>query len=371
MQRSASGLSPRARLLLPVFLVILVALSAQRLLCGAAPGPYYEFAGPTMGTTYSVKLAVAKLAPDEQRLIGKLITTQLDRVNALMSTYLSDSELSRFNRHASAEPFPIAQATLDVLTVARQVSELSGGAFDITVGPLVRAWGFGAGASRPAAPDPAILQELSAHVGYDQLHLSSGPPSVAKRDPRIQCDLSAIAKGFAVDEIARLLETRGYLDYLIEIGGELRGHGQPRDDRPWRVAVERPMAGSERSIQLVLPLLNQSLATSGDYRNYYEEAGARISHTIDPRTREPIRHPLASVSVLHPEAVWADALATALNVLGPEAGYNLAVERGLAAFFIVRTPPEAQRYEGMEDAKSEVHFRTRATPAFEALTRQP
>jgi len=335
----------RARLLLPLCLAALVAFSVYRLACAAAPPAAAEFRGTSMGTVYSVKLADAELTSEARRAIARVIEERLDGVDRAMSTYRPDSELSRFNRHAANEPFPVSAETLEVFRVAREVSELSGGAFDVTVGPLVAAWGFGATDRAPAPPSEAELAALRPRVGFARVAIDASAGTLTKSRADVVCDLSAIAKGYAVDRVAAGLRDLGYGDFLVEVGGEVRASGFRRDGAAWRVAIEQPDS-MPRAVHAVVPLHDMALATSGDYRNFYEVDGRRISHTIDPRTAQPIAHALASVSVLHRDAVHADALATALNVLGPEAGRALAEREGLAAYFMVRRPDG--RFESLE-----------------------
>ncbi|MDP6979921.1 MAG: FAD:protein FMN transferase, partial [Myxococcota bacterium] len=215
------------------------------------------------------------------------------------------------------------------------VSRDSGGAFDVTVGPLVAAWGFGATDRAPEPPSDAEREALEERVGFAKLRVDPEGNTLSKLHPDVSCDLSAVAKGYGVDRIALLLERKGHRDHLVEIGGELRAKGTRLDGRVWRVGIERPDALTRTSREII-DLRNISLATSGDYRDYYEVDGRRISHTIDPRAGHPIDHRLASVSVLHPQAAWADALATTLNVLGPHAGFRFAEERNLAALLLLR-----------------------------------
>ena len=347
--RIGAVLEGRARILLTLFLVLLLAFLAYRLVCAPAPPPV-EFTGDTMGTIYSVKLAAPDLPAEARGAIQRAIEERLDRVDRLMSTYLPDSELSRFNRHAANDPFPAAPETLEVFRIAREVSELSGGAFDVTVGPLVAAWGFGATDRIPAPPAEAELARLRSRVGFERIEIAAAAGTLTKTRAGAVCDLSAIAKGYAVDQVAAALRELGHGDFLVEVGGEVRAQGRRPDGAFWRVAIETPDS-DPRGVFEVVSLRDIALATSGDYRNYYEAGGRRISHTIDPRTGHPVEHALASVSVLHSDAVHADALATALNVLGPEAGHALAEREGLAAYFIVRR----------EDGS----FASRATPAFE------
>ena len=348
-RRSGLALSGRAKVLLPLVLLLLLAASIHRLACAPPPLSQAEFSGESMGTSWSVKLAVVDLDAAERAEIKRAIESELRAVDEAMSTWQPESELSRFNAHGSTEPFPASTEILAVFRIASEVSELSGGAFDVTVGPVVTAWGFGATDRIPAPPPPEELDGLRERVGHRLVEVQSGALRKSRGD--VVCDLSAIAKGFAVDRVAEALSQRGYRDHLVEVGGEIRARGQRLDGGAWRVAIERPDAGARDAFD-VLPLRDVALATSGDYRNFYESGGRRYSHTIDPRTARPIEHALASVSVLHRDAVYADALATALNVLGSEAGYSLAEREGLAALFIVHEAGTA--------------FSARATPAFEA-----
>ncbi len=336
------GLNPGARRLLPVFMVVLVALTVWRLGFQDSPQALYEFNGATMGTTYSVKLAARKLPHEEHRRIAETIDRRLSAVNRLMSTWDQDSELSRFNRFASTDAFAVSPQTLEVFRVAREVSALTEGAFDVTVGPLVAAWGFGATDRAPAPPLPSELAALRERVGYRLVEIDLASQRLRKVHPETVCDLSAIAKGYGVDEVARALVEFGQHDFLVEVGGELRAEGQRAEGRAWRVAIEQPHA-TARSIFGVVELKDTSLATSGDYRSYYVQDGRRLSHLIDPRSGHPIAHSLASVTVVHRQAVYADALATGLSVLGPEEGFALSKRQGLAAYFIVREPDGSLR----------------------------
>lgn len=328
-------ITPRVALTLCVLAALLVALSVHRLHCAGAAGPYVAFSGRTMGTTYDVKVARADLSPDEMREIGQAMEQTLERIEGLMSTWRDDSELSRFNAWKTTEPFPIDPETARVFEASLEVSARSHGAFDVTVGPLVQAWGFGP-ANPVEVPDDAELEALKARVGFEHLALDPTGPTLTKRRPDVEADLSAVAKGYGVDAVAETLEGLGQTAYLVEIGGEVRARGVRLDGQAFRVAIEEPALDGRR-IHRVVELRDVSMATSGDYRNWIEVNGQRLSHTIDPRTGRPITHALASVTVVHPLAMWADAWATALNVLGPDAGFELASKEKLPAYFIVRT----------------------------------
>jgi thiamine biosynthesis lipoprotein len=336
--RSRQPMPPASRRRLLLGGAVVVAAAAAPWLAGRVPGARgvppgpHRFAGETMGSTFSVTLAGdgvdARLAEQARRAV----IASFDDTVARLSTYEADSELSRLGRHRAAVPFELSPATLDVIGQAQQVAAESGGAFDATVAPLVAAWGFGAGAA-PRGASPAGLAE--AAVGWRQLEVDRGRGIARKALGGLRLDLSGIAKGDGVDRAAQALDRLGLDRYLVEAGGELRARGRNAEGRPWQVAIEQPEAWPPRARRIV-PLSGASIATSGDYRNWYERDGRRLSHTIDPHTREPVRHALASVSVVHPSCALADAWATALFVAGPERGLAMARERGLAALFVVR-----------------------------------
>ena len=292
-----------------------------------------EVSGATMGTTYSAKFVARQLTADQFRNLQLAIDEWLGRVDAAMSTYKADSELSRFNGHRSTEPFPVTPGVLEVFLLAQQVSEASDGAFDITVGSLVDAWGFGPEGGLEAKPDEHRLEELRRHVGFRNITIDSASSSLRKRDPLLVADLSAIAKGYAVDGLADLLVERGFADFLVEVGGELRSSGEKPDRVPWVVGVEAPLPDA-RSLYATMELHGEAVATSGDYRNFWDDDGRRYSHIIDPRTGRPLPYVGAAVTVIHERAVLADAWATAMTVLGPVDGAALADRLELGVIFV-------------------------------------
>jgi thiamine biosynthesis lipoprotein len=323
----------RHRVRLLVASVVLLALGCQ------APKPetrLHAFTGGTMGTTYTVKVVGEGLGEDLLAELPPLIQGELDNVNAKMSHYLEDSELSRLNRWQSEDPFQISDETISVLGHAEEISRLSNGAFDITVAPLVDAWGFGPPGQPPEPPSAEEINHLQNLVGWEKVELDQEAGTVDKAIPELTLDLSAIAKGYGIDRVAEALDGVGVHRYMVEVGGEVRTRGLNDQDEAWRIAIERPDPGG-RALHLVLPFSDLALASSGDYRNYYEIDGRRISHTIDPRTGHPITHRFTSASVVTDKCVQADAWATALLVLGPD-GVALAEELGLAAFFLERNP---------------------------------
>jgi len=317
-----------------VLLLFFFLLSA----CQKAPEkPKYplHYSDAIFGTSFTIK---ASALPDSvtSAEIQLKVKELLDKLNGQMSTYQQDSELSKINQNKTGEWVTVSDALYQVLKQANSISELSNGAFDITVGPLVNLWGFGPRGITFVAPDEEKIKQQLLNTGYKQLLFNDDKQQIKKQVPLLYLDLSAIAKGYAVDRVGGLLEASGIADYMVEIGGELRLNGLNLQKKPWRIAVEKPTA-EQRMIQKVLPLSNISLATSGDYRNFFEVDGVRFSHTIDPRSGKPIIHKLASITILSDTTMKADALATALMVLGAEQGYQLAEKENIAALFIIKT----------------------------------
>ena len=289
--------------------------------------------GSTMGTTFQVKIVQSEITPDMD-VLEREINARLTEVNRQMSTYQDNSEITQFNRSRSTDWFGVSSDFAYVLHIAREISTWSDGAFDVTIGPLVNLWGFGPNAIPDRVPSPDSIDATQTLVGYEKIRVDLSAPAIKKESPEIYCDLSAIAKGFGVDRIASYLDSLGVNRYFIEIGGELRTKGHNHLRQLWRIGIASPAGQGE--LQKALALHNMSMATSGDYHNYFERDGVRYSHTIDPRTGRPITHALASVTVLHKSCAYADGLATAINVMGPEKGFAFAEKRNLAVFLIVR-----------------------------------
>jgi thiamine biosynthesis lipoprotein len=331
-------------LLLALAAVVALGTVAARTFYGDRPQRVHEMSGATMGTTWILKVSLPDGAPAAWvNAIGDTVQARLDRIEGLMSTWDSTSELSRFNRSSSTGPTPLASETIAVLALAAEIGERSGGALDVTVGPLVAAWGFGpADAGEPARPPRAVLDSLRTLVGLDRLRVDVDRGTATKLDPGVVVDVSAVAKGYALDVAAEGVLRMGATDFALEVGGEARGQGSRPDGDPWRVAVEAPTPDA-RTIFRVLELRDEAIATSGDYRDFFEIDGIRYGHILDPRSGLPVRWQGYSVSVLHPEAARADAWATALSVLGPEEGFALAESLGIAALFVVQA--EEGRYE--------------------------
>ncbi len=332
-----SGPGVIRRFILPglFVLALFIALYARR------PDPSdiqhtVSLSGPTMGTTWNVTVVVPQLPPKLRSTLKAAIETSLERVNESMSTYRPQSELSVFNSRRSVEPFAASSGLRFVLQRAHHISERTAGAFDVTIGPLVNAWGFGP-QGRRESPKVSELAALRDSVGYQKLVRDDAKKTIQKTHTDLYVDLSSIAKGYGVDQVAAALDGLGIARYLVEVGGEVRARGLNDRRVPWRLGIEKPVDG-ERGIQEVIALDDRAMATSGDYRNFREEGGVRVSHTIDPRTAQPISHMGASVTVVAETCVDADGWATALNVLGPVEGRKLAEGEGLAALFLVKGP---------------------------------
>jgi FAD:protein FMN transferase len=311
--------------------------------------------GSTMGTMYDITVLGVPAGISGQDM-DAAARAEPDRIEALMSTYRADSDVGRINAAEHGDWVAVSAETVRLIQQAIQIGRLSGGAYDITAGPLVNLWGFGPHRSPsdaegdvnrsppltkggpggvPRIPTAAQIDEARRHVGLDLIEIRDQPPAVRKKDPLVRIDLASIAKGYGVDCTAAALDRLGIKNYCIGIGGEIRTRGRNNRGVPWQIGIEAPKPGVHEPY-CIIPLANQSLATSGDYRIFTEADGRRLSHVIDPRTGRPINNCVTSVSVVHASCATADAWATALMVAGPEAGFDLAVREGLPALFLVR-----------------------------------
>lgn len=331
-----------AGLLFPGLLLLLAACSQ--------PPPLQSLEGRTMGTYWQVRLAAGTTATPLPQLRAE-IEAVLEAVNSEMSTYREDSVIARFNRAQAGETVELPEGFARVLGVALALAEETGGAYDPTVGALVNLWGFGPEGVRQDPPDAAAIAALRGRVGWQRLIFD--PVTRRLKQPGgIYLDLSSIAKGDGVDRVVDLLARHGVASAMVDIGGDLRTHGLRPDGSAWRIGIERPDPGS-REVQTILELPRPlAVATSGSYRNFFEHGTRSYSHTIDPRSGEPVQHALLSVTVLATTCLEADALATALSVLGPEAGLDFAHRRDLAVLLIVAEGDDVREI---------------ATPAMQAL----
>lgn len=305
--------------------------------------------GQTMGTTWSVKLVVPRSTDLHGLHDG--VQTQLDAVVAQMSNWEADSDLSRFNDAPAGSWHALPDGFWAVLRCALDIARDSDGAYDPTVGPLVDAWGFGPSGWQ-AVPPADVIAAARESIGWQRIELD--PASQRAMQPGgSHLDLCAIAKGHAVDAVVAYLKSRHIAAALVEVGGELHGYGLKPDRTPWRVIVEA-WHGDEGDLYepRVLALDGLAVATSGDRWHRYEHNGEQLSHTLDPRTGAPVRDAPTAVTVAATDAMHADGWATALTVLGMEAGYARACELGIAARFVLANG------DGCVE---------RMTPAFEAL----
>ncbi len=330
-------------------LLLLVALLLAA--CGDGRLPQLELSGNALGTTFNISVVEPADELDAEALEADIVAT-LKRIDDLASTWRDDSELSVFNADRSIDWIIVTAEFCDALARAFEVSRVTDGAFDVTVGPLVNLWGFGPDGVVTQPPGDDAINEAMQKVGYGKIEADCPEKLVRKDHEAMYVDLSGWAKGLAVDEVAELLDDAGLQNYLVEIGGELRVKGHNSMNAKWKLAVEAPSTSS-RVPHAVIHVTDTSVATSGDYRNYFEHDGRNYSHTIDPRTGRPVTHNLAAVTVVHPSAAYADAIATGLLVLGPDSGPALARELDIAAYFLVReaagireiTTPEFDRIE--------------------------
>jgi thiamine biosynthesis lipoprotein len=293
-----------------------------------------------MGTTYQIKIVADAGTVDRQHLHEQVEKTLAD-IDRQMSTYRPDSELSRFNKAPAGDWFTVSPATAEVTAAAQEISKKTGGAMDVTVGPLVRLWHHGPPSSasrgirkpRLAPPTDSEIAATLKVVGYKKLRVRREPPALKKEVEGLEVDLSSIAPGYTIDQLAELLEKHDVQNYMVEIGGEIRADGAREDGKPWRVAVERPAAGP-RELYVALPLRNAAIATAGDYRKFFVFDGKRYSHVIDPSTGRPVEHELSSVTVVADTCMAADGWDTPLLVMGAERGAQCAEKNNLAALFL-------------------------------------
>lgn len=303
-----------------------------------------------MGTTYSIKYR-GTIEPSEQA-VQQRVEEALAEVNGQMSTYLPDSELSRFNRSRSLEPQEVSPATALVARQAIVFHEKTGGALDVSVGPLVRLWKLNDPRSSPIELTDDVVAKTQVKTGIDHLTVTNTPPTMSKAVPELEIDLSAIAKGYGVDRVCEELADLGLQHYMVEIGGEVRTRGTRTAEGSWRIGVESPAKG-QRELSWIVPLEDRALASSGDYRNFRGSGDAAYTHIIDPRSGRPLPYRGVAVTVVAETCLAADALATALVVMGNEEGYRWCKEQAVAALF------------QWTEAKGAIV--ERATPEFEKL----
>ena len=285
------------------------------------------FGGLTMGTSYTIKIV------EDQKKLGEIesdVSGELSRLNNVFSNYIENSEISIFNQ--SEGKITVSENLRELLLLSEEVYRLTNGGFDIHVGSLVNRWGFGPEKKGEGVPSASEIKKMLRHSDSKRIEIFEG--YVLKPD-QLSLDVSGVAKGYGVDLVSRLLEDKGFENFLVEIGGEVKVVGHNAKGRPWTIGIERPESGN-RSVFRTVPLMNMAMATSGDYRNFYKEGGRVYSHTINPFTGHPVNHDLASVTVLHRDAAYADALATGLTAIGLDSMLDISEEKNLKAMAIIR-----------------------------------
>ncbi|MGL4860025.1 MAG: FAD:protein FMN transferase [Enterobacteriaceae bacterium] len=291
--------------------------------------------GKTMGTYYQVKyLADSKTPGPEQ--IKQEIDRRLEQLNDQMSTYKPDSELSRFNTSTiTGVPFTVSPAVIKVVEEAIRINHLTGGALDVTIGPLVNLWGFGPEKRTDQVPDAVEEAKRRSWVGIEKLQVRNG--GLVKTIPELYVDLSSIAKGYGVDMVGDYLNSLHISDYMIDIGGEVLTRGKNGKNQPWRIAIEKPQPGNNEWIQQIIEPGDMAMATSGDYRNFFAVDGKHYSHTLNPVTGKPIENNIVSITVLHPSCMTADGFATGLGVMGVDKALALAEQQKLPVFIVEKS----------------------------------
>lgn len=308
--------------------------------CSKAPetdNKVFSFSGSTMGTVYAVKIVTAgrvDIARLEEAGLQQTVSRELEKLNRIFSTYDPTSELSRLNSKQTLQALPISAQLASVLNVAQDVSRLSNGAFDVTIGPLVNLWGFGPNLRPNFEEIEAQLSTVMPLVGNQHYRINAGSSQIEKSKPGLSLDLSGLAKGYAVDVIFELLQQQGSRHLMVEIGGEVRAAGRKPNGEPWQIGIEKPVAG-RRVIAWQLALVDRAMASSGDYRNFVDHEGSRYSHLIDPRTGWPVKFRNINVTVLHRQTMYADAWATALTILGQKQGLKVAEQNDIAVQYQV------------------------------------
>ncbi|MDX5627424.1 MULTISPECIES: FAD:protein FMN transferase ApbE [unclassified Brenneria] len=313
--------------------------------------PLMAIEGKTMGTFYSVKISGEQQESKER--LQQEIDALLEQANNEISTYRQDSTLSRFNQYRGNEPQPIGNGMADIILAAQRIGRATGGAMDITVGPLVNLWGFGPQKQPTQIPSQQQIDAVRQKIGLSHLKLLSDDRGewIQKDLPDLYVDLSTLGEGYGADLLAQLMARKGITNYLVSVGGAISSRGVNAQGIPWRVAIQKP-TDRENAMQTAVNLQGYAISTSGSYRNYFEQNGQRYSHVIDPATGKPITHQLVSATVIAPTALEADGWDTGLMVLGREKALELAQQQGLAVYLI---------------SKTENGFQAEMTPQFSAF----
>lgn len=297
---------------------ILILLSCY----GCSRQDYIILTGGTMGTTYHIKISSSSFT--NFSALKKRINKRLDEINQSMSTYINNSEISRFNRlHRTNQKFYVSDDFINVMQVAEKIYRITGGAWDGTIKPLVHLWGFDNFKILKSVPDQKIITKIVSEIGFNKIKISA-KKYLLKTAPQINLDLASIAKGYAVDQISELLQNQGIFDFIVEIGGEVYAAGLKKGGQKWQIGINTPDKNSDfEKVYKKISLQDKALATSGNYRQFFEINGNSYTHVLDPRTGYPVNNEVVSVSILSNKCVFADGLATAIMVLGHKKGLEL------------------------------------------------
>ncbi len=316
----------------------------------------FRFSGMTMGTTWSVIVSSSDSYSADSRegkALEYMIGDELSRVNKLFSSFDRESEVSRINAAPGGQWVSVSEETLELISAALKISKESGWAFDITVGTLVDLYGFGS-KKVSGLPSEKEIGRAMRFIGKGAVQVRRQPPALKKKYSAVKINLSAIAKGYAVDRVAKLLENKGLRSYMVEVGGEVRVGKRPRGRGKWKIGIPLPETLSSKLLR-VLEIENVSVATSGEYNNFRVVNGKRVSHTIDPATGHSVQHSLASVTVLAPSCQEADGCATAINVMGVERGLDFARKMKLALLLVVS---QGQGYKIITNDRFDAMFKS-------------
>jgi len=325
--------------------IVCIVLFALLMACGNKEKQEVLIQGKTMGTTFHIKVVTSE---STGKLEGK-INERLREISRSMSTFDPDSEISRFNRISDTQTlFPVSQDFMNVVKVAAELYRLTEGAWDGTVDPLVNLWGFGRKAKKQDLPEAGEIERLLLHIGFHLIEISGN--SLRKIDPAVTLDLASVAKGYGVDQVAKVIAETGISDFLVEIGGEIYASGLRPDGKKWRIGINRPKPdAASDAVYRVSDLYNQAFATSGDYRNFFMKDGKRYSHVIDPRSGYAVSNRVVSASVIADTCTFADGLATALMVMGAEKGTELVSSLKNAECLIITEEPDGSLKDFFSD----------------------
>lgn len=305
----------------------------------APQDPIQKFSGPAQGSTYNISYWSEQAVSAET--LQQQVDAELSRIDKVMSNYRNDSVIEAFNAHNTTGAFEVGSELVDLVRIAREVSSQSQGCYDLTVKPLFELWGFKA--DKFNQPTPEQITATLAQVGMAKIG-EDGPSMLSKKLPQMRVDVSSIAQGYTVGRLAAILEQAGVKNYLVEVGGELQVRGKKPEQKPWKLAIEKPLPGEQTLQKIITVLQDEPLAvmTSGTYRHYFDANGKRFSHVLDARTGAPVQHQTVSTTVFVENPTYADAWSTAFLCLGSQDGKAVADRLGIKVLFIDQQGDELQ-----------------------------